>query len=92
MYKNIDLDQLAATNALLKTETLAALADCSVSTIEKSRKTGELLGVPSPPYVRIGKSVRYPAKDFKEWQESLPRFKHEAEEFVSKQQAAGGKP
>ncbi len=90
MDENLDLNKLAAANAWLKTAMVAALLDCSVSTVEKSRKSGELLGVPAPRYARVGKSVRYSAKDLQEWQESLPKFKHEAEEFVSKQQAAGG--
>ncbi len=62
----------------------------SVSSLEKATKTGELLGVPAPPYKRAGKTVIYTKEALDNWLESLPEYKHSAEEFVAKQQAQGG--
>jgi len=62
----------------------------SASSLEKSRVTGHLLGIPGPTYSRIGKSVRYLRVTCDEWLKSLPQYKHSAEEHVSKQQTSGG--
>ena len=90
MNKTIPLGPTAPAIAALKTEAAANYINTSVSSVEKSRKTGELLGVPAPPYVRISRSVRYLVSDLDAWLTSMPKFKHEAEEFVAKQQAQGG--
>lgn len=62
----------------------------SASSLEKSRVTGQLLGIPGPAYSRVGKSVRYLRATCDEWLKSLPQYKHSAEEHVSKKQAAKG--
>lgn len=62
----------------------------SASALEKSKKTGLLLGEKSPPYLRAGRSVRYLRNDLDAWLESLPKYSNSAQEFVSnKNQHAG---
>lgn len=56
----------------------------SPSTLEKSRVSGQLLGVEAPPYRRAGKSIRYLRQTLDDWLHNLPEYRHTSEEAVSK--------
>ncbi len=62
----------------------AAYLGCSTSSLNHSRLTGELLGVPAPPFVRAGRTVLYLRDDPDTWLESLPRHRHVADEAAGK--------
>ncbi len=57
---------------LLDTKETALLIRCSVSTLKKSRLTGEMFNVTAPPYKKMGKSVRYDKAEVQAW---LNQFK-----------------
>jgi predicted DNA-binding transcriptional regulator AlpA len=52
-------------NDYLSENEVAEILRLKVSTLKKNRS----LGVDHPPFLRIGKRVYYPLKEFKEWME-----------------------
>ena len=51
----------------ISTADAAALIPCQPSTLKKSRHTGELFGVPSPAFLKLGRRVFYDADVIDEW-------------------------
>ncbi|UYM14052.1 helix-turn-helix transcriptional regulator [Endozoicomonas euniceicola] len=54
----------------------------SKSDLDVSRLTGKFRGVTPPPFIRLGRSVRYRIKDLDQWLESQPAFTSNAQEMV----------
>jgi predicted DNA-binding transcriptional regulator AlpA len=53
---------------LLKDPQVAAATGSTPGAVRLSRTTGELHGVPAPPFVKVGsRSVRYRSTDLNEW-------------------------
>jgi predicted DNA-binding transcriptional regulator AlpA len=61
-------------NELLDENTVAVLTGRATSTIQKSRLRGD-----GPPFVRLGRSVRYRRRDLQEWIDSLPAIRSTSE-------------
>ena len=59
-------------SSLLTTSDLADELRVSEVTIKVSRKTGMLLGARAPPYVKVGRLVRYRRVDIDTWIKRLP--------------------
>jgi hypothetical protein len=57
----------APINALFSQETIAAIRQCSIATVERDRWAGK--GVK---FIKIGRLVRYRKKDIQEWLEQYP--------------------
>ena len=51
----------------------------SKSSLDHSRLTGNLCGIPAPPFVRLGRMVRYLREQLDSWLDGLPRHRHTAE-------------
>ena len=64
----------------LKTEQAAKCLGIAKSDLDRARVDGTLSGVEPPPFVRIGKRVRYPATDLKIWANRFKRQTTVAEE------------
>lgn len=52
---------------LLTTLEAAPRLGCQPSTLKLSRHSGSLFGVTAPPYVQLGRAVRYRPADLDEW-------------------------
>ena len=64
-------------NLLLTTEDVASELRIAQVTVKLSRKSGYLLGVPAPPYIKVGRLVRYRREDILRWLGSLDRVEPE---------------
>ena len=47
--------------------------------LDVARVTGQFRGVTPPPFIRLGRSVRYRIKDLDQWLESQPAFTSNAQ-------------
>lgn len=61
--------EIAPLSALFSQETLAAILDCSIATMERDRWVGK--GVP---FAKFGRLVRYRKSEIKNWLESHQSF------------------
>ena len=68
-------------SALFPQQTVAAILDCSLATLERDRWAGK--GVP---FIKIGRLVRYRKTDIRNWLE-----KHQAFQSTSEMQSRRGK-
>jgi predicted DNA-binding transcriptional regulator AlpA len=64
---------------LLDDHTTAPLLGVSPATLRKSRVTGTLLGLPTPIFLKMGKTIRYRDADIREWLSQLSSFANTAE-------------
>jgi excisionase family DNA binding protein len=69
--------ELAPNSALFSQETVAAILNCSLATIERDRWIGA--GIP---FVKIGRMVRYRKKDIHDWLEEHKSFQSTSERQV----------
>ena len=58
----------AITSHLMKTDDVAVLLSCSASWLNKARLNGD-----GPPFIRMGRSVRYLEADVRQWIETNRR-------------------
>jgi excisionase family DNA binding protein len=66
--------ELAPDSALFSQETVAAILNCSLATLERDRWIGS--GIP---FVKIGRMVRYRKKDIHDWLEKHKLFQSTSE-------------
>jgi hypothetical protein len=71
--------ELAPDSALFAQETVAAIRDCSLATMERDRWTGN--GVP---FIKIGRLVRYRKTDIRNWLEKHKSFQSTSEIAIKK--------
>jgi predicted DNA-binding transcriptional regulator AlpA len=64
---------------LLDDHATAPLLGVSPATLRKSRVTGTLLGLPTPNFLKIAKTIRYRESDIREWLSQLSCFGNTAE-------------
>ena len=70
-------------NAVLNTEQAAKYICVAKAEVNQSRVTGNLSGLVPPPFIRIGRRVRYRVVDLDEWLDKLPRFETVAQETAA---------
>lgn len=58
-------------NELLNTEEAALLLGYKPETLEVSRTRGELAGVSAPPFIKMGRAVRYRRSELMAWVEQF---------------------
>ena len=63
-----------SSNAPLKEEEAAEVIGMSTSYLRTSRMRGSTKCTDAPPFVRIGKAIRYLPRDLDEWLESRRQF------------------
>lgn len=68
---------------LPETAVFPFLIPAEPSTARKSRCTGILMGKPTPPFVRRGRSIRYRLKDVLDWLSDGDVFSSTAAAFMS---------
>ncbi len=56
------------------TKTSAKILNTTNETLKRSRRTGCLWGVPAPPFVKIGRMIKYRPEDLLDWVESQSKF------------------
>ncbi len=71
LEQGADPDQI-----LLKEGDAFELLPCEQSTLRKARFTGVLLGHPAPPFVKLGKNVRYRLSDLLRWRDNAVKVVH----------------
>jgi excisionase family DNA binding protein len=71
--------ELAPHSALFSQETVAAILNCSLATIERDRWVGS--GIP---FVKIGRLVRYRKTDIQAWLEKHPSYSSTAMQSSNK--------
>ena len=69
--------------AALNTSKAAAYIGLNKCDLDKARIDGSLSGLKPPPFIRIGRRVRYIVEDLDVWLESQKRFITLAEEYSS---------
>ena len=74
--------ELAPDSALFAQETVAAIRDCSLATMERDRWIGT--GVP---FIKVGRLVRYRKTDIRAWLEKHQAFQSTTQAQISKEGA-----
>lgn len=69
--------------ASLNTIHAAAYLGISKTSLEHARLSGEINGLEPPPYVRIGRLIRYRVVDLDAWLNALPSHQHTASEATA---------
>ena len=64
-------DERTSSSLLLTTEEVAYELRISPVTVKMSRCSGVLLGYPTPPFIKLGRCIRYRRKDLSEWLDSI---------------------
>lgn len=64
---------------LLDDHATAPLLGVSPATLRKSRVTGTLLGLPTPAFLKMGKTIRYKESDLQAWLDQFSTFANTAE-------------
>jgi hypothetical protein len=59
--------------------TAAPVLGVSPATLRKSRVTGTLLGLPTPAFLKMGKTIRYRESDLQAWLDQFSTFANTAE-------------
>jgi hypothetical protein len=59
--------------------TAAPLLGVAPATLRKSRVTGTLLGMATPAFLKIGKTVRYRESDLREWLDEIQTYRNTSE-------------
>ncbi|WP_299735709.1 helix-turn-helix domain-containing protein [uncultured Endozoicomonas sp.] len=70
--------------AVLDSEQASSYIGVAKTEVVQSRVTGRLSGLIPPPFIRIGKRVRYRIEDLDEWLKTQPAFKTLAEQEAAK--------
>ena len=73
MTNSISLDLLLAD---LEASRLLGAAK---STLKQSRHSGILFGRPAPPFLRLGRSIRYRLSDLLEFRDQFPEYRNTSE-------------
>lgn len=73
--------------AVLDTEQTSTYIGVSKTEVAQSRITGRLSGLVPPPFIRIGKRVRYRIQDLDEWLQTQPTYKTLAEQEAANHNA-----
>jgi predicted DNA-binding transcriptional regulator AlpA len=74
MLRSLDL---SAPKELFNTAETAHYLGVSVAKLRNSRYTGQLYGgVPTPPYLKLGRSVMYLRATLDEWIKRLPEYRN----------------
>jgi hypothetical protein len=68
---NRDSDEKKSSSLLLTTEEVAYELRISPVTVKMSRCSGVLLGYPAPPFVKLGRCIRYRRNDLSEWLDKI---------------------
>ena len=76
--------EVAPDSALFSQETVAAILDCSLATIERDRWIGK--GIP---FAKFGRLVRYRKVDIREWLEQHRSFQSTTAMQMTKKQNQG---
>lgn len=86
-------DTLEPLTPLLDDHATAPLLGVSPATLRKSRVTGTLLGLPTPNFLKIAKTIRYRDADIREWLSQLSCFGNtaEAKQAANDSQVRGAK-
>ena len=71
--------ELAPDSALFAQETVAAIRDCSMATLERDRWVGS--GIP---FIKVGRLVRYRKTDIRAWLEKHKAFQSTTQAQFSK--------
>jgi len=58
-------------NTLNTTVQAAEFLSCSKHTLDNSRNTGKLMGLPAPAHIKFGYAVRYKKETLETWIDSL---------------------
>lgn len=80
--------ELSPDSALFSQETVAAIRNCSLATVERDRWAGS--GIP---FIKSGRMVRYRKKDIRDWLEKHKLFQSTTQvqiEVQNKKQTDGG--
>jgi|GEM_PF-1429834 len=59
--------------------TAAPVLGVSPATLRKSRVSGTLLGLPTPAFLKMGKTIRYRESDLQAWLDQFSTFANTAE-------------
>jgi hypothetical protein len=58
-------------NTLSTSKQAAEFLSCSKHTLDNSRSTGKLMGLPAPAHIKFGYAVRYKKETLEAWIDSL---------------------
>jgi hypothetical protein len=59
---------------LLDEKQAALIIGTATPTLRKSRCTGKLFGLPTPTYLKLGRTIRYKVSVLNDWLESLDQY------------------
>ena len=64
-------DERKSSSLLLTTEDVAYELRISPVTVKMSRCSGVLLGYPAPPFIKLGRCIRYRRNELSEWLDKI---------------------
>jgi hypothetical protein len=64
-------DERKSSSLLLTTEDVAYELRISPVTVKMSRCSGVLLGYPAPPFIKLGRCIRYRRNDLSDWLDKI---------------------
>jgi hypothetical protein len=61
---------------ILSNDSAAELLGVSAATLKQSRHTGVLFGASAPPFLKLGRNVRYRLSSLNQYLEQFPEYKN----------------
>ena len=66
-------------DTLVSDKYAAPIVGARTSSLKQSRHTGLLFGKPAPPFIKLGRSVRYRKSDLEECRDQFPEYNNTSE-------------